>query len=302
MIWIIRLVSDSYNEDRTKDGTAYDLHGPVDAPVVVLIHGLGLCRDLWSPHLDALSQRYRVINYDLYGHGDSAPLPESSLASIESKKNQSTGETSPATLSIYADQLASLLDHLALEQVAVVGFSIGGMINRRFAMDYADRVSALVILNSPHNRGDELQAQVEQRAKKVVDEGVMATLPDAVKRWFTAEYLDNRMRYSEQNNHGADLVKGWREKVDARSYAQAAWVLANGVRELITPSIPIDAPALVMTCENDSGSTPAMSRDIATEIHGAKCQIVPSLQHLGLMQEPDAFVQPILAFLDGNLI
>ena len=302
MIWTIRLVSDSCTRNRTKDGTAYDLQGPVDAPAIVLIHGLGLCRDLWSPHLDALSQSYRVINYDLFGHGDSAPLPETNLPSIGSEKTRSTDDTSQASLSVYADQLATLLDYLALEQAAVVGFSIGGMINRRFAMDYADRVSALVILNSPHNRGEELQTQVEQRAKKVVNEGVMATLPDALKRWFTAEYLDNHMHHSEQSRHGADLVKSWREKVDASSYAQAAWVLANGVRELITPVIAIDAPTLVMTCENDSGSTPAMSRDIAAEIHGAQCQIVPSLQHLGLMQEPDAFVQPILTFLDGNRI
>ena len=282
MTWTIQPVSDS---GRTKDGTAYDVNGPVDAPALVLIHGLGLCRDLWLPHLDALSQRYRVISYDLYGHGDSAPIPQ----------------TAEATLSVYADQLAALLDHLALGEVTVVGFSIGGMINRRFAMDYAERVSALVILNSPHDRGDELQTQVEQRAKRVVDDGVMSTLPDALKRWFTPDYLAMDKHQSDKRDHATDLVTQWREKVDATSYAQATWVLANGVRELIRPPTPINVPTFVMTCENDSGSTPAMSEDIAAEIHGAECQIVPSLQHLGLMQEPDAFTQPILAFLDGNL-
>ena len=52
-----------------------------------------------------------------------------------------------------------------------------------------------------------------------------------------------------------------------------------------------------MTCENDSGSTPAMSHAIAAEIAGAEVQIVPTLQHLGLMEQPDLFSGPILEFL-----
>ena len=257
---------------RTPDGTAYDVSGPVEAPVVVLIHGLGLCRSLWHPHIAALSQYFRVINYDLYGHGDSAPAPQT------------------ASLKVYADQLAKLLDVLELTKVCVVGFSIGGMINRRFALDYPQYLTSLVILNSPHNRGEELQHQVELRAKKVKEQGASATMSDALKRWFTPEYL--------QNSEGADQVVAWREQVDAESYAQAAWVLANGVRELVNPKTPISTPTLVITCENDSGSTPAMSHAIANEIHGARTLIIPRLQHLGLLEDAPLFTQPILSFLN----
>ena len=52
-----------------------------------------------------------------------------------------------------------------------------------------------------------------------------------------------------------------------------------------------------MTCEHDSGSTPAMSRAIAAEIVGAECVIVPGLQHLGLIERPEAFISEILSFL-----
>ena len=75
-------------------------------------------------------------------------------------------------------------------------------------------------------------------------------------------------------------------------------MLANGVRELIAPTPPVVAPALVMTCENDSGSTPQMARDIAAEIKGAALLIVPRLQHLGLLEEPALFTDPITEFLD----
>jgi pimeloyl-ACP methyl ester carboxylesterase len=254
------------------DGTHYELHGPEDAPEMVLIHGLGLCSELWLPHLKALSQNYRVLNYDLYGHGKSSPPPQE------------------ATLSVYAKQVSDLMVHLGIEKAEIVGFSIGGMINRRFAMDYSDKVASLVILNSPHNRGEELQAQVEARAKSVRDQGAMSTMESALKRWFTPDYLEK--------SDGAAKVIEWRKMVDPQSYAQAAWVLANGVRELIAPATPITALTLVMTCENDTGSTPKMSHDIASEIPGSKTNIIPTLQHLGLMEEPTAFTNPILEFLE----
>ena len=61
--------------ERSDNGSVYELSGPVDAPVVVLIHGLGLNRHVWQWHEPALASGFRVLNYDLFGHGDSAPPP-----------------------------------------------------------------------------------------------------------------------------------------------------------------------------------------------------------------------------------
>ena len=300
-MWITRQVSDEIT-GRFHNGTCFDVLGPVDAPVVALIHGLGLSRRMWGQHLPALSQHFRVINYDLYGHGDSAPLPH-----LPVKHSASHAEDHPkntATLKSYSRQMAELVDHLGCSRLGVIGFSIGGMINRRFAMDYADKVTALVIMNSPHNRGEELQAQVENRAAKVRDQGAMSTMPDALKRWFTPAFLasasvstDSQPNTVPSDIHAAELVSRWRKQVDAESYAQATWVLANGVRELIKPRPVIEVPALVMTSEFDSGSTPAMSRDIAAEIALSELVIVPGLQHLGLMEEPELFTNAIINFL-----
>ncbi len=256
------------------NGTAYSLTGPMDAPVVVFIHGLGLCRDVFADMLPAFAT-YRVLSYDLYGHGASAPPP------------------SQASLTVYADQLAGLMDHLGFAQAHIVGFSIGGMINRRFALDHPDKTASLIILNSPHDRGAEAQIMVEARAKSVRDQGAFSTFDAALKRWFTPDYL--------VSGKGATKVRAWREVVDAESYAQAAWVLANGVVELSGRDGEINAPTLVMTCENDSGSTPAMTRAIAAEITGAQTIIVPKLQHLGVMEYPDAYTKPILGFLERQI-
>ena len=257
--------------NRAPDGTAFELGGDENASPIVLIHGLGLCRHLWRDHLLEFERHFRVLSYDLYGHGDSVPTPEK------------------ASLRLFAHQLADLMEHVNMPKAAIVGFSIGGMINRRFAMDYPGKVSMIAVLNSPHDRGEEAQRQVEERAKKVREGGSSATLEEALKRWFTPQYLES--------GEGVDRVRKWRTQADSESYAQTAWVLANGVRELIAPRPPITKPALVMTCENDSGSTPKMSHDIAVEIDGAETVIIPHLQHLGLIEQPEEFTKPLTKFI-----
>ncbi|MEM9521877.1 MAG: alpha/beta fold hydrolase [Actinomycetota bacterium] len=257
---------------RTETGTAFERHGAeTGRPPVVLIHGLGLSRHLWDRAVEMLSVRHQVITYDLYGHGDSAPCPRT------------------ADLSLYSTQVIDILDAVDAPQAAVVGFSIGGMINRRLALDAPDRVASLAIMSSPHDRGDDAQAAVEARARTVRTQGTMATLPSALQRWFTpASLADHPER--------AAAVTDWRRRVDDDSYAQAAWVLAHGVRELTAASAS-GHPTFVITGEHDTGSTPAMAHAIAEQTQAARAHVVPGLQHLGLMEDVAAFIEPVRDFL-----
>ena len=259
-----------------RNGTAWSLHGPEDAPVIALIHGLGLTHRTWQWHLPALARDYRVLNYDLFGHGESAAPPKE------------------LDLTVFAGQLRDLMDELSIQRAALVGFSLGGMINRRFALDYPERTLALGILNSPHERGAEAQRLVEARAMDSAAGGPGANLDETINRWFTGAFQQNQPEII------AD-IRRWVLANDPDHYAAARRVLAFGVTELIRPQIPIHCPALVITAENDSGSTPAMSHAIAAEIPGAGTLIVPRLQHMALVEDPDAFTAPLLEFLNGAL-
>jgi pimeloyl-ACP methyl ester carboxylesterase len=117
----------------------------------------------------------------------------------------------------------------------------------------------------------------------------MATLGDALVRWFTPGSL-------AEHPERAAAVTTWREQVDTESYAQAAWVLAHGVRELTSAS-STPHPAFVLTGENDTGSTPAMAHAIATQTGAESAHIVPGYQHLGLLEDPSAFTEPVIDFL-----
>ena len=138
------------------DGTAYDLCGPDGAPLIVLIHGLGLRRAVWQWLLPELAGRYRLFSYDLLGHGASSAPP------------------SNPTLMTLSEQLGRLLDHLSVEKAAIIDFSLGVMGARRFAQDPPDRVSALGILHSPHKRSKAAQAAIVARVKQAKSEAPAA--------------------------------------------------------------------------------------------------------------------------------
>ncbi len=258
---------------RSDKGTVYELNGPETAPVVVLIHGVGVHRQNWRWMLPALAARYRVLSYDLFGHGESAPPPGT------------------PTLSLYSTQLGDLLDDLGIESCALVGFSMGGMINRHFAQIQGKRVRALAILNSVHDRGEALQKAAEARVALAAEEGAGATIDTALERWFTPAFRGARPDI-------VGLFRQWVLANDPAIYAKSCHVLAHGVPEILRPDPPIAHPTLVMTSENDSASTPAMAEAIAAEIVGARVVIVPRLQHLGLVEEPALFSEPLLRFLD----
>jgi len=271
----------SSHMQKTDDGTAYEIYKPTCTPAsgtgtaqtLILIHGLGLSMRTWDDFIPILARDYCVIIYDLCGHGHS-DLPQQT-----------------PTLSSLARQLDALLEHLAISQAHLIGFSLGGMINRRFAMDYPDKVASLAILNSPHERGDEQQALVEQRAKDTSAGGAEATIETTLKRWFTESY---RQTHASK----VDWVRQTVLANDPKNYADHRFVLANGVVELIRPNPPLDVPSLVMTCEYDEGSNVAMSQAITAEIPDARLIIIPELQHLGLLEKPELFTAPILSFLD----
>src|SRR5476649_650627 len=114
------------------DGTAYSVAG--EGPALVLIHGVGMNRSVWAPQVDALQLCFRVVSYDMLGHGASR-LPA----------------VSP-TLDEYAGQLAALLDHLQIDAAHVVGHSMGSLIALEFALQYPQRVASVAALNAVYDR------------------------------------------------------------------------------------------------------------------------------------------------------
>ena len=111
------------------DAIYYTLTGPAQAPVVVLLHGLGSCGDDWAPQIPALIERYRVLTLDLPGHHRSARSP---------------GALTVETMAAAVD---ALLERLGIARAHVVGLSLGGCVGLALALDAPARVRSLVVVN-----------------------------------------------------------------------------------------------------------------------------------------------------------
>ena len=256
--------------------TKYALHGAENAPVVVLIHGLGLIRALWDRTVPALSQTHRVLTYDLLGHGET-PHPGGG-----------------PTLSDLSDQLASLMTYIGIQQAGIIGFSLGGMVARRFAQDHPNRTLALGILNSPHRRSPQAQAAVMARLGQAQVSGPAATANDALIRWFTEDFRQG-------NPAMMDLVRGWVLANDPATYPLYYAIFANAVDEVIAPTPPLTCPTFVITGDQDHGNSPQMAQAIAAEIPGAQVHILPGLRDMALVEDPGQTNQLVQAFLARHL-
>ena len=256
---------------KTLAGTAYDLTG-AKGPAIVLVHGLGLNRHSWQWQVPALAKSHRVITFDLFGHGDSA-VPSSA-----------------PSLSLFSNQILELLDLLGISSAAVAGFSLGGMIARRFAMDHAERLWALAILHSAHARDQAAHDAIQARVHQAREHGPGVTVEAALQRWFTDQFR-------AANPAIMDQVRKWVLANRKEVYAPIYQVLVDGVTELVAPKPPIGVPALVMTGSEDDGNSVAMSRAIAAEIPGSALVILEGLRHMALAEAPQLFNEKLMAFL-----
>ncbi len=255
------------------DGTCYEITGS-DGPSVILVHGLGLNKAMWQHQVAALADRYRVVTYDLFGHGDSPPPPE------------------PPSLSLFSAQLHRLMGELALEKVALCGFSLGGMIVRRFALDHADGLWALAILHSPHRRDRQAHDAIQARVHQARREGPGATVDAALARWFTESFRQTHPAVDGQ-------VRAWVLANDREVYPGIYQVLVDGVREITGVKWGTSCPVLVMTADEDFGNSPAMTKAIAGEFANARTVILPGLRHLAMLEAPDRFNKELRSFLQA---
>lgn len=109
--------------------TYYEEYG--DGPPLVVLHGATADHKVWAEQLQPLTDEYRVIVYDLRGHGKTGAAPRETY-----------------TLAHYVDDLAAVIDTLELEQPTVLGHSFGGMIGYHFAAEHPELLSSLVTVGS----------------------------------------------------------------------------------------------------------------------------------------------------------
>ncbi|WP_240809944.1 3-oxoadipate enol-lactonase [Actinomadura sp. WMMA1423] len=241
------------------------LDGPDGAPVVVLGPSLGTSMDLWLPQLPELTRAWRVLRYDLPGHGG-APPPGG-----------------PFTVEDLADGVVALLDGLGVRRAAYAGVSLGGAVGTALALRAPDRVASLVLCCTSPRFGD--PAAWRERAALVRCEGVGPVAAGAAARWFTPAFT------------GAGPYVAMLRATDAEAYAGCCDALAEF--DATARLGGIGAPTLVVAGAQDGPTPPRGHADrLAAGIPGAALTVVEGAGHLASAERPAEVNEAITAHLD----
>jgi 3-oxoadipate enol-lactonase len=248
-------------------GIAYDVTGDPDSPAIVLIHGFSLDRRMWDAQVAAVSDRARVVRYDLRGHGASAPAAEPYHG---------------------YDDLRALLDELGVPRATLVAHSAGAVVAVDFALVYPSRVEALV-LAAPGVGGFRPPAMPWLDP---VFEAVGAG--DAARA--AGLWAETPIMAVHADEATADAVR-------AMALDNAAlWSMARLEQPLDPPALgrleAIAAPTLVVVGDRDLPHILEIAGLLAARIPGAQQVIVPGAGHLVNLDAPAAFDRALARFHD----
>jgi 3-oxoadipate enol-lactonase len=254
--------------------TNHRLEGPREAPVVTLTHPLGVTLTLWDDHVAALTQRYRVLRYDVRGHGGSDVPP------------------GPYTLEQMAGDLFDLLDNLGIMETHFVGVSMGGLIGMTAALTRPSRIKSLVLCDTTAYYGPGVRPMWEDRIRVAESDGMTAALVDRTMAiWFTEAF---RTRHGNAVERIASMLR----QSDPRGYAAA--IRAIGFVDLTDRIGAIRCPTLVMVGEQDPGTPPAMARVIHERIAGSELRVIPGAMHCAVVEDADSFLLALANFLEAR--
>ena len=248
----------------TASGLFYEVSGSGDP--VVFIHAFSVDRRMWHPQITAFDKRFRVVRYDLRGHGRSG---------------------APAgPYSGYGD-LRDVLDALAIERATLVGLSAGSEVALNFALANPERVTRLV-LSSPGLPGYRLPplpwADATFKAAAEGNPQMAATL------WAQTPLMTLRKNDTERETVRSLVADNWR-----------LWTYRRTEQALTPPAInrlgEVRVPVLVVTGSQDLEYIADIGALIAKSVVDGQHVTIPGAGHFVNLDAPAEFSEALSAFI-----
>ena len=267
-------------EYRRVDGVRLRLRdtGPRDAPAVILLHGFGASLDTWEPWAQTLSERFRIIRFDLPGFGLTGPDP--------------TGDYSDARdMRI----LTGLMDQLGIDRASLIGNSLGGRIVWNFAALNPDRVTRLVLV-SP----DGFASPGFQYDRVSETPLMMQALPYVAPRGLLKANL--APAYANKEALSEATLTRYRDMMLAPGVRPA--ILARMGQVILRDPAPtlagIQTPTLLLWGEKDAMIPISNAADYLRYMPHARLVSLPSLGHVPFEEDPVKSIAPVEVFLSGE--
>src|ERR1700724_1133518 len=239
----------------------YEAHG--SGPTLLLTHGYSSTSAMWQGQIEALSRHHKLVLWDMRGHGQS-DYPEDPAAYSEA---------------LTVADMAALLDKVGADAAVVGGLSLGGYMSLAFYRAYPQRVRALLIIDTgPGFKKDDARETSNKRARETGDR-------------FEREGLEVLKSASPERSSVSHR--------DASGLARAARGMLTQRDAGVIETLPhIKVPSLVVVGADDAPFL-AASDYMATKIPGAKKVVIPAAGHAVNIDQPQAFIDAVLPFLDG---
>jgi 3-oxoadipate enol-lactonase len=248
------------------------LEGPADAPVLVLANPLGTTSAIWDGVVPALRERFRLLRFDLPGHGGRAAR---------------RGSYTPAQL---GTEVLGLLNEAGVGQAGFAGVSIGGMTGLWLAAHAPDRINSLAVVCTAIEPVPSAQAW-RDRSALVRASGMAAIAEMVVPRWFTPGFV---ARSPDRVAAVLDMLKS----CDPEGYAGCGDAIA--AMDLLPVLGSVRAPTLVVSGAEDPAAPPSHGARTARAIPGAKFTVIRGTSHLAVYETPGPVTAALLSHFLSN--
>lgn len=252
---------------------SYSDHGPDNAPVVIFIHGFPLNKSMWNIQVEALKENYRVIAYDIRGHGNSDPGMDSFF------------------IELFVYDLLRLMEKLGIEKSILCGLSLGGYIALNAVLKYPDRFDGL-ILNDTQCIADTPEIK-ENRCIAIIrikEKGVEQYADESIKNLFSPE------SFTKKKNVIAE-VKEMIISTPKQTLCNTLHALAER-KETCSRLQEINIPVLIMVGKEDKITPIAAAQQMHEKILNSTLKIIQHAGHLSNLENPSAFNTHLVKFLE----
>jgi 3-oxoadipate enol-lactonase len=249
----------------------YELHGPDSAPVLVLNNGILMnAASSWVFQTKALSEHYRLLQYDCRGQGGS-DHPES-----------------PYSMEIHADDLAALLEALKIDTAHIAGISYGGEVTQAFVLKYPEKVCSLILIDTVSEVGPELRLIIQSWVDALRKDDSLAFFNATVPWNFSPEWIGANTPILEDAKNRYALLD-----FPAIIRLCEAFFGVN-----FTPRLgEIKVPTCIMVGEQDLLKGQRYAQILKKGIPHAEYNVLDGAGHASCWERPDEFNSIILNFL-----
>jgi pimeloyl-ACP methyl ester carboxylesterase len=253
----------------------YERHGA--GPALLLLHGAGSNAATWWQQLPAFSAQHTCLTMDIRCFGRSA------------------APTDEFTLSHFVADAVSLLDHERLEQVVVIGQSLGGMIGLQLALRHSRRVCGFVACDSSLAVDHPpLVASVARRFRTV---SALAIEQRSLGRWFLEHHPDKAALYAQINHFNPSAYRitpeAWHRALGRLNEPQSLTRVAD-LGALLCPTL------FVVGAEDPIVPVSAM-HDLAAVVPGSEVVVIEHAAHSAYFEQPAEFNRHVLQFLQRRV-